>query len=553
MNNQTEYSSNTINKEQEQKIDTLFQKFNNNTPGCAVGIIQNGKFIYKKSFGMANLDYDIPINEETKFEISSISKQFTAACIAFLKLEGELDLDDNICKYIPELPDYGVKITIRHLIHHTSGISDYREVGKMVGAIRASNELKIKSYYSNKDGLKHICIKKSLDHQPNENHYYSNSNYLLLTEIIERISKISFAQYAMEKIFTPLKMYNSFINDNSKKNIKNRAVCYDLGIDNEYYNCQSNNDDVGAKGVVTTLNDLYLWNQNFYNHKVGGKKFINLLHTEGILNNQKRTGYCFGLRSYEYKNIPVIGHTGGVDGYRANMMCFPKQNTTILALGNTPIIPDDIFSLTAKITDIIFSKNISIQEKTTTNKIYTPKSIHLTERELEKICGHYFSKEGILNRKIYLKESDLYYVRGRGNESLLIPTSKNELIMVDFSVKLNFDLSKELTRIKFIENDICINELNKYYPVIFNIQYLRKYTGSFYCEELDIIHRFKIESDKLVLFIKDEKITDLIPIISDIFKYDDWCYEFKYDNNKIISKLELDSSRVKNIKFIKKS
>ncbi|NOR46399.1 MAG: serine hydrolase, partial [Candidatus Delongbacteria bacterium] len=190
MINETDYINNPLTKEQENQIDSLFAQYDNqNTPGCSVGVIRDGRFIYKKSFGMADLENDIPITVNSKFEIGSVSKQFTATGIALLAIEEQLDLDDDVRKYIPELPDYGKSITIRHLLHHTSGIRDYVQLFLFSDSINQFEN------HLNNDSLEIILKQKELNFPPGKKHLYSNSGYLLLREIIEIVSGMSHQKF----------------------------------------------------------------------------------------------------------------------------------------------------------------------------------------------------------------------------------------------------------------------------------------------------------------------------------------------------------------------
>jgi len=217
MINETDYVNNSLTKEQEEKIDTLFMEFNNSkSPGYAVGVIQDGRFVYKKSYGLANLEYNIPITAESKFDIGSISKQFTAAGIALLKLEGKLSFNDDVRKYFPEMPNYETKITIRNLLHHTSGISDYTSLMTLT---------KI-NIYDHQDIKKMIFRQKKLNFISGSKFQYSNSGYLLLAEIISLVSGMSYAEYIVEHIFKPLEMHNSLIEESYEQIIKNRVVSY---------------------------------------------------------------------------------------------------------------------------------------------------------------------------------------------------------------------------------------------------------------------------------------------------------------------------------------
>jgi len=462
MINETEYTNNPLTKEQENQIDALFAQYDrNDAPGCAVGVIKDGRFIYKKSFGMANLDYDIPITSDSKFELASVSKQFTAACIALLYLEGKLDLDDEVKKYIPEMPVYENILTIKHLIHHTSGLRDYIAIGKFFG-------IRFENCYNNNDGLKLICKQKELDFLPGEKYSYSNSDYLLLAEIVNRITGKTIREFADENIFKPLDMQNTFFNDNYNDIIKNRVSSYYINED-YIHTYRSNFMALGSSNVTSTINDLLNWDNNFYAPKLGGQNFLDLILTRGKLNNQEMIDYAFGLRYDAYKGIKNITHSGGFMGFKTQIKQFTHEKISIIILSNrSDFEPIDFID---SITDILLADQIG-----------------------------------------------------------------------KFSAKSDDNNSEQ-----FVAN---LTE-----PYNYNLTNLNNYTGSYYCDELDVFYNLQFEMDKLILILDDKNIAEISPFVQDKFIVKKWdCYfTFYYNEKNEIDGFKLDSNRAKNIKFIKQS
>jgi CubicO group peptidase (beta-lactamase class C family) len=551
MINETDYTKNPLTKEQEMQIDALFTQYDKaDTPGCAVGVIKNGRFIYKKSFGMANLDYDIPITADSKFDIGSVAKQFTAACIVLLVLEEKLKLNDDIRKYIPEMNDFGNVITIDHLLHHTSGLKDYTSLLFFSLSAQFSE-----FYFDNKDSLNLLFKQKDLNFKPGEMHSYSNSGYLLLGEIISRVSGISFAEYVTEKIFKPLGMHNSLIDENSRKVQKNRVASYYKMDEHDYYRLLCTSDDLGAKGVVTTINDLLLWDQNFYTGKVGGDQMIEMLTTKGLLNNGDSINYCLGLEVNNYNHLPTIGHDGGYLGFTASMTRFPEQNTSIICLCNCA---DNISGLAYNVADIVLSSIFSrfIQPETLIEANTQSETLNLKEDELKCFCGSFWSEEKKLQRKIYLKDGNLFYWRSEGSESKLAPISKNELAIIGSThLVLRYELNNDCKKFSFFENNILKMTLNSYEPIDFNAEYLTNYVGNYFCEEMDVVYKLEIVSDKLILFLKGKQISVIEAVMPNLFKVLDWdcIFEFIYNDQQVIVGFKLDSDRIKNIKFVKQS
>lgn len=333
MINETDYNNNPLTKEQESQIDVLFTQYDNtDTPGCAVGVIKDGRFVYKKCFGMANLDYGIPITADSRFELASVSKQFTAACIMSLISEGYLQGDDNIRKYLPEMPEYKAIIKICHLLNHTSGIKNYLTILNQGNYLFAGTVRD--NYINNQTIYKIITEQKELDFLPGEQFSYSISGYLLLAEIVQRVSGQTLSQFASENIFQPLGMHQTLIDDNCKQVIKNRVVSYNKITDRTFSHYPHISEDVGSKGVISSLNDLLIWNEKFYSGEVLKSDLVKTMTTKSKLNNGSNIAYGCGFEMYDYPDQPIYGHGGKWLGFRTQMMHFPAQSMTIIVLAN---------------------------------------------------------------------------------------------------------------------------------------------------------------------------------------------------------------------------
>lgn len=294
------------NKMLEAGVDNIFAEQDKpDSPGCAVAVIQDGKIIYKQGYGIANLDYNIPITPQTVFDIGSTSKQFTAACIALLVEEGKVSLNNNIRTYIPEIPEYQRPITISHLLHHTSGIRDYLELMNLAG-------MDWHNVYSDQDIIDLLARQIKLNFLPGEEYLYSNSGYILLAVIVKRVTGMSTGEYATKNIFKPLGMKNTFIYEDSTRIVKNRAIGYSKDEKNRFHIDHLFNFVLAGDGqIYTTVEDLFLLDKNFYNPKIGGENFRSLLLTRGWLNNGKEIDYAFGLFHGKYKGLKTVSHPGG--------------------------------------------------------------------------------------------------------------------------------------------------------------------------------------------------------------------------------------------------
>jgi CubicO group peptidase (beta-lactamase class C family) len=298
-------------------------------PGCSIAVIREGKIIFERGYGLANLDWSIPNSPSTVFNIASLSKQFTAACVVLLDEEGKLSLNDDIRTWLPEIPDYGKKITILNLINHTSGIRDYESLMPPAG-MRYDIPWEPRKIYD------FIISQRELDFAPGEKFSYSNSGYVLLAEIIRKASGLTLAQFADQQIFKPLGMKNTFFYDDLYRVVKNRATGYDYIFDREVYTTGQNDTyTTGPGGVFSNVEDLALWDRNFTEKRIGGQHFMETLLTRGIQNNGDTLKYACGLETGNYRGLPTLSHSGWWAGFLSYILRFPEQKTTIILLANS--------------------------------------------------------------------------------------------------------------------------------------------------------------------------------------------------------------------------
>jgi CubicO group peptidase (beta-lactamase class C family) len=297
------------------------------SPGCALAVFRDGRIAYEHGYGMADLEHDVPITPGSVFYVGSLSKQFTAFAAALAASEGKLSLDDDVRKWIPELPDYGSRITVRHLVHHTSGLRDYNTVFDIAG--RRNDEA-----FDNHTVLRIVSRQRALNFKSGDEYLYSNSGYVLLSHIVERATGTPLAQYAKSRIFEPLGMRDTQFYDDVTRLVKRRAFAFDRASSGEWRDNTPHSQRTGAGGVLTTVRDLLAWDNNAYEPKVGSRALIAQTHQTGTLNSGKALSYAHGLQIGEYRGEKVVEHGGSLGGYRAHLMRFPDARTSIACLCN---------------------------------------------------------------------------------------------------------------------------------------------------------------------------------------------------------------------------
>jgi CubicO group peptidase (beta-lactamase class C family) len=302
------------------RVDAVFARFSGRNPGCALNLIANGQSVYEKGYGYASLELDVPITPRTVFDLGSVSKQFTAMSILLLAQDNKLTLDDDIRKYVPELPDLG-HISLRQLMHHTSGWRDYTDLMALAGWDE-------RDHTTDQDAIDILKRQRALNFPPGSTFRYSNTGYFLMSLVVKRVTGKSLRQFAAERIFGPLGMSDTQFLDDTRQIVPRRATAYTRGFAGWWQVEMSNWDQVGDGAVQTTVDDLAKWDANFYAPTVGSSQIVEVMATPGLGH------YGFGLWRDEYRHEPVVWHTGAWAGYRAVLMRFPARHQSIIALCN---------------------------------------------------------------------------------------------------------------------------------------------------------------------------------------------------------------------------
>jgi CubicO group peptidase (beta-lactamase class C family) len=310
------------------QVDAIFAQWDRpDSPGCALGVYQDGETVYARGSGMADLEHDSPITPGSVFYAGSLSKQFTAMAAALAIKQGKLGPDDDVRKYVPELPVYGRPITIRHLLHHTSGLRDVNTL--MVLAGRRDEDA-----FDNEAVLRIVSRQKALNFLPGDEYLYSNSGYAMLALAVERATGTPFAEYADANIFRPLGMTVTHFHTDLSRLVPGRAWAYDRRPDGSFVLNSPQNERAGAGGLFTTVSELARWDENFYDGTVGGPGLIRMLETPGRLTSGTELTYAWGLMVGAYRGLPIVEHSGSLGGYRAHIIRFRSAHTSVAILCN---------------------------------------------------------------------------------------------------------------------------------------------------------------------------------------------------------------------------
>jgi CubicO group peptidase (beta-lactamase class C family) len=394
------------------QVDAIFADLSKpGSPGCALAVARNAKIIYEKGYGLANIEEDVAITPRSVFDIGSTSKQFTASSILLLEKQGKLSVDDDVRKYIPELPNYGHKITILNLLNHTSGLRDYLALFELAG-------VNIDSVTTDEDALAIIARQKSLNFDPGTQWLYSNSGFFLLSIIVKRASGKSLPEFAAENIFSPLEMKATAYRDDHTRIVPNRALAYDskekgggFVLDISYF------EQTGDGAVHTSVEDLLKWDENFYSAKVGGPAFLTELQEPGKLNDGKSLDYAKGLSVHNYRGLSVVEHGGSWGGYRAQLLRFPGQHFSVVCLCNLANTNPE--KRAEKVADIFLASEMKQPKEAPKEREARAKkeTVPISADVLAQFGGDYSSEELFVTYSLAVENGKLFVAKIRNGLS----------------------------------------------------------------------------------------------------------------------------------------
>lgn len=526
-------------------IDSIFSEWNHSdTPGGSVAVIRDGKIIFQKGYGIADLEHDIVNNPTTVFYIGSVSKQFVAFSILLLEEEGKLDLDAPIQTYLPDFPAYGNTLTIRHFIHHLSGVRDYLTL----------MDLKGKSYLDHleKEEVYELIInQEELNFIPGEQYLYSNSCYFMLALIVEKVSGMPFSEYAKKNIFDPLGMVHSVFHDDVTNIIKNRAFSYEKTEDG-FDNLVLRFDLVGSGGMYSNLEDLYLWDQNF-NHNIlgkGGQQIIQKMMTDGKFNNGESCGYAFAVANGNYKGLSTLSHGGALAGYRSYFLRFLDHDLSLVILSNRSDGAPD--SKAYKLADILLKEFIEKESMSISEEQQVQSQVESLIFSPDQLEGPFEIEPGIILEITYSNGTLIGLQQWNNEKITLIRFSDYEYrISEDASIRIIFSDFKDgkMTTISVIEgaNKRVLNRVTAFKN---EIEDLNTYSGTYYSKELNTTYKIYLTEGQLFTDMPGNKAKRLKPYQKDQFTVEPYgiLFRFTKENNQV-KELRVDAGRVQNLYF----
>lgn len=467
------------------KIDGLFSQWNNQqSPGCVIGIIRNDSLIFAKGYGVANLEYSIPNSPQTIYHMASVSKEFTAYAVLMLAKAGKLSLEDDIRKYLSWFPDLKEKITIRQLLNHTSGVRDQWQ-------LLATSGTRLDDVITQDQIIKLLSRQQALNSKPGEKYNYSNSGFTMLAEIVKSVSGKTIREFTDSAIFKPLGMSSTHFHDDYREIEKNRAYSYERFGIGRYRNSVLSYSNAGATSLFTTMEDLSKWVMNFYQYKISEPKDIQQLTEKGKLNNGFELNYALGIVVNEYKGWRQYSHGGADAGYRTNLSVFPDLKMGFLIFSNLGDFP------TNKIYDVasLFMKDNSVKKETP--KIDSSLANVVDSPTVRKFTGKYISYDGN-TASLEIRDGKLMYYSNNSPKLLLRDGNGGYTIASQPGNKASMEIKGRDTLFDVITPQEIFH-LKKYRDIPKTDENLMKYTGTYYCPELETSYTIFLKNHELYL------------------------------------------------------
>ncbi len=522
--------------EREEKIAEIFRAWDSReTPGCAVGVVEDGRLAFARGFGMADLERGVPISASSVFHAASLSKQFTAFLVALLAAEGKLALDDDVRTYLPELPDYGHRLTLLHLIHHTSGIRDQWSLLSLAG-------WREHDVVTNADVLALAARQRGLDFRPGDEYQYSNTGYTLLGLIIERVTGQSLRAFADTRLFLPLGLTRTHFRDDHTELVPDRALAYFPRAGGGYGVSIPAFDTVGATSLFTTVEDLARWLGNLFEPRIGGSEVLARVLTPGRLNDGSAIHYAFGLDLGDYGGLATISHAGGDAGYRAFLLCFREQRLGVAVLGNVSAMSPDV--LAYQVADLYLGGRAAPAPAPPAARAEPPVG-------LEKLAGNYWDRAAGKLRRVELGEGGLRVPVWPGYAYELVPQGGGVFAVPDAPITFRFtDGGPEAIALTETLNGRVVRRYQRVAAVDHADLNLGDYVGMYRCDDVGAEWTVQRRDQRMLVLQPKRAEEALDPLFVDGFLLGGWDpVVFHRDARGEVDGFSLSTFRVRNLPF----
>ena len=517
------------------RIDRLFARFERpGSPGCAVGVGRDGHSLYTHGYGEANLEYDVPITERSIFESGSVAKQFTAAAIVLLAQDGKLSLDDDVRRYLPEVPDFGETIRIRHLLTHTSGLRDQWELLGIEGRGPATQ------VHSPATTLDLVIHQRALNFPPGTEYSYSNTGYALLGVIVQRVSGQSLDAFTQARLFKPLGMTHTRWRDDFTAVVKGRTTAYDGTAERGFSTDMPFTNMIGNGGLLTTVGDLLIWNENFFNPTVGGRAFVDTMQTRMVLRSGRRITYALGLDVGSYDGVAEVSHSGSTAGYRTFLARYPDQHVSLAVLCN--VGSANPVALGHQVADLMITKPAAAAQSGAA-------AVALTESQLEHWAGTYVDRRtdralrlAARGGKLVNEDAANFDLRATSPKTFRLPGDAD----------LTFTGAAPARAATIIRPGADTTVLTEAHAPPLTAARLAEYAGTYISDELDVKLVVAVNDGRLVLRRRPADEMQMRPIYEDDFGTPIGSLRFSRDASGRVTGFGVFSGRIRDVRFSKR-
>jgi CubicO group peptidase (beta-lactamase class C family) len=514
------------------QVDKVFSRWSSSTPGCAVGANVAGQTVVRSAYGMADLERDVPNTASTVFDAGSVAKQFTAAALLLLAREGKLSLDDPVRKYVPELPDYGVPVTIRQVLDHTSGLRDWLALESL--AIAAGQRgLPERGRI---DALAILGRQRALNFPPGTRWSYSNSGYALASLIIARVSGTSFAEFTSRRIFQPLGMNATSWQLDLTRMVKHRALGYGERDGTWVLDMPVAVVD-GSGALLTTVDDLLKWQDNFRTHIVGDAAFVREMQRRATFADGRTHDYAMGLFVDTYRGVPEADHGGAWAGYRAYVSRYPNQQIGIVVLCNSATANPRTHGKALA--------NLLLGDMARASTSSEPPSTAIGDAFAERVVGLYRRSPQAGSIRVVRDGNALLFDGG----SPLIEMTPSRLARLDNGYTMDLEGGG---RFRYVDEYGTVDLYERVEPARPTIEQLRFFAGDYVSDEIQTTLTLVIEGDQLTIRRTPQSIA-LTPVYNDAFCTRIGFIVFERDSAGRVTGLTLTEERVWNLRFTRRA
>jgi CubicO group peptidase (beta-lactamase class C family) len=525
------------------KVDKLFARWDKpGTPGCSLGVVRDGRLVYEKSYGQADVEQDRRIGPDTVFHIASISKQFTAFAVLLLEKDGKLSLDDDVRKYLPELHDFGKRITLRHLLLHTSGLRDQWDLLVLAG-------WRMSDVITEDDVFRLVCRQRELNFDPGARHLYCNTGYTLAARVVERVSGQPFREFARRRIFEPLGMKHTRFPADHEEIVPGRARSYNPSGPGTYRNAILSYGTAGATSLLTTVSDLARWDQNFYEPRVGDEKLIARLQEAGALNDGKKIDYALGVEHGEYRGLKCVEHGGSDAGFRCDLIRFPAERFSVIILANTSDV--NAGNLARQVTGLYLADKLTPEPKQ--QAVVERKEVPVDPAALDALVGEYRVGPGV--SITVAKEDGKLTAIATGltgaRKVVLLGASDREFFVQGEAIGIAFDTPVD-GKCPSITADLFGHRLpgKRVERPTLTAKKAVEYVGDYYSSELGVIYTI-VRRDVRLVIRRSRAESELKPLSADVFEGPGPAGQFTFTRapGGEVTGVKLDGGRVQKVRF----